>query len=802
LQIVYVSELVAGKQSPGAPAGLTTEQTLTRLLDGTGLTYKFLTDHTVSLHKSGGQEDATTGTRPSPNEVRLAQVDSSQATQTAPATDASVEKRLQDEQAASQTTPGKLEEILVTAQKREERLQDVPIPMAAINAQSLTDNGQLRIQDYYSQVPGLNMVLNDYGSPQLVIRGITTGGYVNPTVGIVVDDVPFNSSSGLAFGEFSPDFDPSDLARIEVLRGPQGTLYGASSIGGLIKFVTVDPSTDGVSGHVESGLSGVYNGSQLGYNVRGAINVPLSSTLAIRASGFSRQDPGYIDDPGLNARGVNEAEVYGGHLSTLWKPASEFSLKLSALVQHASATGLPNVDIEPGLGDLQQSAVRGSGASERTYQAYSATVNAKLGAAALTSISGYNISRADQGFDYSHTVGGATQLVFQTPGTVVRPVTTLHKFTEEVRLSLALGSKLDWLVGGFYTHENATQDDVWRATFPDTGSVVGVGLDFNDPSRFTEYAAFTDLTLHVTDRFDVQLGARQSYNRQYYVVTSTGPFVPIFFRRPSPYVEGPTHSKDNSATYLLTPRFRLTPDIMIYARFSSGYQPGGPNINTAGIGIPSQFNAETTDDYDIGIKSDVLDHRVSFDASLYHINWKSLQLYLTDPTTGSNYYANGGGAKSEGLELSVQARATQHLTAGAWITYDEAVLTSSFPATDAVHGVSGDRLPYGSRVSGNVSLDGQFMLAGNWEGFAGILTSYTGDRLGQFTATGKRQAFPGYAQTNVHLGARAGSWTITAYANNILDRRGLLDGGLGTFDVAAFQYIAPRTIGFSAATTF
>ena len=221
-------------------------------------------------------------------------------------------------------------------------------------------------------MPALSLTVNEFGAPQVTIRGLAAGGFTNPTVGIVVDDVPYGASMFAGYGEEAPDVDPSDLARIEVLRGPQGTLYGASSLGGLIKFVTVDPSTDGVSGNVQMGTSSVYNGAGLGYSVRGGVNVPLSDTVAIRASGFTREDPGYIDDPALHSEGVNEGHAAGGRLAALWRPSDVLSLKLSAVIQHSTLDGSPTVDLQPGLVGLQQSDARGSGSYDKRLQAYSA----------------------------------------------------------------------------------------------------------------------------------------------------------------------------------------------------------------------------------------------------------------------------------------------------------------------------------------------------------------------------------------------------------------------------------------------
>src|SRR6202012_4604290 len=135
-------------------------------------------------------------------------------------------------------------------------------------------------QDYFTQVPGLTMTDMVGGTPALAIRGITTGGFGNPTVGTTIDDAPVGFSTGTGGGYQAIDLDPSDLQRIEVLRGPQGTLYGASSMGGVLKYVTLDPTTAGVSGRVEEAVEGVENGRGLGETFRGSVNVPLASDLA------------------------------------------------------------------------------------------------------------------------------------------------------------------------------------------------------------------------------------------------------------------------------------------------------------------------------------------------------------------------------------------------------------------------------------------------------------------------------------------------------------------------------------------
>jgi len=637
----------------------------------------------------------------------------------------------------------------------------------------------------------------------VAIRGVTTGDFTNPTVGITVDDVPFGSSTELGGGLVVPDIDPGDLARVEVLRGPQGTLYGASSIGGLLKFVTVDPSTDRVSGRLQGGLNSVRNGDEVGYNLRGSVNAPLSDTFAVRASGFTRRDPGYIDNPVLGIDGINEQRVSGGRLAALWRPSEVFSLRFSALFQDVKGDGRHDVTVLPGLGDLQQSYLRGVGPYDRKAQAYNATLTAKLGSVELTALSGYNINEFSDSFDYTYALGQFfTEPLFGVMGTPVFNDNKTKKFTQEIRLSSSAGEKLEWLLGAFYTHEKSSYVQDILAVDPATGAAVGEALFLAFPTTYQEYAAFADLTFHVTDRFDVQVGGRKSHLEQTSAETNIGAFVPIFFPGfTSPAIFEEVDTADNAFTYLVTPRFRVSEDLMVYARLASGYRAGGPN---AAPGVPRQFNPDRTQNYEIGVKADFLDHRLSVDTSLYYIDWKDIQLSLIDLQNFQAYTANGSRAKSQGVELSVESRPLRGLSIAGWVAWSDAELTEDLPPNSA-QGRSGDRLPYGSRFSGNFSLEQSFLLSSSLTGFVGGSLSYVGDRKGVFAgafAPPDRQTLPAYAKTDLRAGLRHDSWTADFFVNNVADRRGVLNGGIGAVPPFGFSYIQPRTIGLSLARTF
>jgi iron complex outermembrane receptor protein len=820
LQVGRFSDAVKGDVIVGPVTGnYSAEQALTSLLASTQLTYRTLNDHAIIVLRpedlaqmpagggspahslaspaENGKDSREPDDRKSPGDrLRLAQETHGSAQSTHSVGTQGVQ--------APENGPAVLQEVVVTAEKREERLQDVPVPVTAISADTLIQGNQLLLRDYGSSIPGLSVSPSPGagGQQQIQIRGIATGYGTNPTVGILVDDVPFGSSIGY-LGNVVPDIDPSNLARIEVLRGPQGALYGASSMGGLIKFVTLDPSTERLSGSAQAGTSTVHNGAELGYSFRGSINIPLTDTLAIRANGFTRRDPGYIDNPIQHIDGINEDRASGGLLTGLWRPSDALSLKINALYQDLKGDGAYESDLPtngyvgPPLGDLQQNYMPGIGAYERKIQLYSATLKARLGATELTSVTGYNSSHYENSFDYSYALGSLFQKLFSIGGVGAFNDGNNTKFSQEVRASIPIASRFEWLIGGFYTHESGELTQYVYGEVPDTGTAVVDAENVPQPVRVTEYAAFSDLRVQITDQLDIQVGGRWShFEVRIPQALETGPLV----GGTSFSLAG--DSTSNPVTYLVTPRLKISPDLMVYARIATGYRAGGPNLVNPNSALydpaePHQYDPDKTNNYELGIKGDVLEHILSFDASLYYIDWKDIQLKLLDPKNKQSFFANGSSAKSQGIELSLQSTPLTGLTLGAWATYNDAVLTGAFPTTSTAFGVDGARLPYGSRFSGNVSLNEVFPITANLTGFVGGTVRYIGDRVGAFTSTPARQYYPAYAQGDLQAGMTLQTWTAELFVTNVGDKRGVLGGGLGTFPPYAFTYIQPRTVGLN-----
>jgi len=819
LQIMLASDAVVGYKTAGVKGTFSARVALTKLLEGSGLSYQANGD-TVTVVPAGADQAKTQADGGPANEAEAqprgafpdrfhqAQANQSVSAETASAGSSSLEK--------SADAVVKLEEVVVTAQKKSERIQDVPVPITVLDTQLLAENDQNRIQDYFATVPGLNLHTSP-GTPGggrqfLSIRGLSTTAYSTPTVAVLIDDVPFGSSTQTGSGSLLyPDIDPSDLARIEVLKGPQGTLYGADSLGGLIKFVTQDPSTTRFGANVQMLGDGVVAGG-FGYGLRSAINLPISDTLAFRVSGFSRQDPGYIENVTTGEKNINFVNAYGGRIGALWHPSQAVSLKVSTLFQNSDANGNPsinaNASFQPALGDLQQTGLGGTGTSNTRVRLYTATLDVKTSDVDITSVSGYGVNRVSGYQDYSAVpfFNSATLSYANTLGATYPNQTQTEKFSQELRASSEVGHWLSWLGGLFYTHETTNSIARFDANTIPSGAYISTIMTEIYPQTFSEYALFGDLTFHPTDRLDVQLGARQSWNRQVYDNIDYGPATPYYYQTTtSVYVQPVNRSTGNAFTYLFTPDFKLSPHTMVYARIASGYQVGGPNTGVLPPGVPTSFKSDTTQNYEVGIKSDGFDHRLTLDASIYYVDWHNLQLDVYEFPV--SYYENAGRAKSEGVEWSLQAKPARGTDIAISGAVNVAELTEDLPPLSAVYGVAGNRLPFSSRFSGSVSVEQDLLRVGDATGFIGASASYVGLRYGEFqySAAVPRFTYPAYTLVNAHAGVRCQSWMVNLFVNNIGNKRGILGGDLaGTLDNTGYfaQIVQPRTVGVSIATHF
>jgi iron complex outermembrane receptor protein len=699
-----------------------------------------------------------------------------------------------------------LDEVVVTAQKRSERLQDVPVSVTSIDAASLAEHDAVQLQDYLQNVPNVSVGGVSSGRTSIVVRGISTGVGNNPTTGITIDDVPFGSSTSNGLGDvLLPDLDPADLDHIEVLRGPQGTLYGASSMGGLVKFVSAAPQLDAFSGRLQLDGNSVDHGGT-GYGIRGSANIPLvTDQLAIRASGFYREDAGFIDDSLQGRDNANVAKVYGGHVAALWQIAPAVNLRISALLQNqtASASGSEDVYItgQPVYGDLIHQRLPGTDGFQANVRLYSATLTADLGVATLTSITGYGQSDNSFPQDVSGTFGPFTSLFYGAPASVrINNRFGTNKLSEELRLASGTGQRLEWLGGLFYTREKSDAGELIFPVDTATGAALPVQelIQVAAPTTFKEYAGFGDLTYHFSEQADVTVGARYSRNSQEYDETDNGLLVGGVST-----VAG--RSDDDSTTYLFTPRYRFSDSVMTYARIATGYRVGGPNSG-APAGVPATFGADKTLNYELGVKSELLERRLSLLADVFYIRWSDIQLRAVDPDNGFSYYANGGDARSQGLEVSVAFTPIAGLKLTGNAGYSDAQLTEKGP--NGIYAPDGSQLPGSSNWTGSLAAEGQVPVGDSLNAFGTATVSYLGSRLGAFTSdvTAPRFEIPSYVVVDLQTGVRSDRWTASLFVKNLSDKRGLTGtgalnaiSGQGVFYASVIQ---PRTIGLSVATKF
>lgn len=699
-----------------------------------------------------------------------------------------------------------LEEVIVTAQKKTERLQDVPVSISVLDSGVLERQQVVRMQDYFTQVPGLSVSPATSGRLSIAMRGITTGGgSTNPTVGITIDDVPIGSTAGITYASsLAADIDPATLERVEALRGPQGTLYGAASLGGLLRYVTVRPKMNEFSGRVQVDGFSVNEGGD-GYGVRGSANLPLiDDRLAATASGFFRHDPGIVDDPSQGRSDVDSADVYGGRLSGLWKISDTVSLRLSAMYQKTEGDGSSSIEADASLrplNGLSHSQIVGTGSYEREIQQYDATLDVDFGWSTLTAITGYGISDFEERTDVTDFLGYLTAAATGRDdlGSMTILPSETKKFSQEIRLASSPGSKLEWLFGGFYTKEDSDVAYNIFATELDTGAIVASVFPDSFPSSFEERAVFGSATYHFTDQFDIQVGGRWGSNEQVFDELITGPlFDP-------PYTVHAT-SEDSSFTYLFSPRYRFSESTMVYGRVASGYRPGGPNPG-AGFGFPAEYDADTTVSYELGMKGEFLDRRLSLDFSVYHIDWEDIQLQQRDPATEFAYFTNAGKARSRGAELTLQAAPISGLTIVATGGYSDPELTE--PTNGGVIAAAGDALPYAAKWSGAVSADMEFPVTASLSGFVGGTVTYLGERFASFSSSAavERPKLPSYTTLDLRAGVKGmDGWALSLFCRNVTDELGLLSASPEIASGATGVYIVnitrPRSFGLSVSKEF
>ena len=731
-------------------------------------------------------------------------------------------------------TPGEssADEIVVTAQKREENLQSVPISIQAIGEKRLHDLQVRNFQDYVQYLPSVSFARGSTGVPgniSVSFRGIATdGGLIGsgtlPTVAIYLDEQPITSITG------SLDVHSYDIARVESLAGPQGTLYGASAESGVLRIITNRPDPTKFSGGIDLGASQILSHGS-GGSTEGFVNVPLvADRVALRAVGWYVHTGGYIDSirrsrtfatskitqTSLTGKDLNSSDVVGLRAQLGIDLDDNWTVTPSGMYQKTTWDG-PYRSDDDKAGVLKVGHFFPEFGRDEFYQV-GATITGKIANFDVT-YAGYYMSRAfasqndyaDYGFYYDAISGSGSGVVDNAnnlidPSQIYNNHRTTTKLSQEFRVASPQDARFRVIAGLFYQRQvELGEDDYLTPNFATKYSVPGrpgqVWLTLQNRID-RDYAAFGQFDLDLTDKLTVTGGLR-AYKFDntlvgFYGVNTTffGTGVRQCLGRATgggPYGVGvavvpgtpctnlgilnadgsisPKQSKGDGVTYRANATYKFDGDHLVYATVSSGFRPGG--INRAGAATP--FDADKLTNYEIGSRNSFLDRRLNLNVTLFQGDWKNVQVTFQAPGgSGVAQITNAGGARARGIEADLAWRDPGGFSFIANGTYVDAKLTTPlFTGGTTPTAPAGAKLPLTPSFKGSVTARYDFDVGG-WRAHVQTAVSYIGDRIRTLPIadSAKLGISPAYTQIDASIGGERDGYSLELYVRNLNDVRG------------------------------
>ena len=714
-------------------------------------------------------------------------------------------------------------EVVVTANKRAENIQNVAASVSTVSGARLVQEGNTKLSEYIAYLPGVTA--NTYGGTPgqsiITIRGIAPLS-AGAMVASYIDDSPVGSS-GIWAQSFvlAPDLAPFDLQRVEVLAGPQGTLYGATSMGGLFKYVLTTPDTHRFSAEVGADVAYVDHAKDAFDSIQAHVNMPLiDDVLAVSASAYNTETPGYIDDAYTGAKDTNTDRQHGGRVALFWAPMSDLTVKLNAMWQSTNSAddGLISYNnpteapanphgTRPVTGGTSYGDLTENKAFLEPFQGtlafYSGTVDWNPGPVEVVSATSWSRDGANRLIDSSGTYGSELSK-FGQPGPGLATTDTMlvnEKFTQEARIQSPETNWISWRLGVFYTNEIQADQQTFDAYTTAYARITAFGPHLGYvtiPTRYTEVAAFGDVTWKITDKLEIGGGLRESQNRQSFSLSSSGPLL-------GTGSEGPIRSTASDLTWMATGRYHVTSDVMAYTRIATGYAPGG--ANTPGADIPPTVGSETLTSYEVGVKSEFLDHRALVDLSVYHEDEQDIQLTAFTPVL-TTYTTNGGDAAVNGMELTTSYSPIQNLVFGFNAAYTDAELTklNANIATAFILHDQIERVPKAT-LAGTVNYS--WALVDDWTAHVGGGVHWT-DKEAAVEPTYNKPSYelPAYTVVDLDASITKNNLTLRVYAKNIGNSLGLgyvlpqTNGLTGHITQVDYSVIQPATIGAGVIAKF
>jgi outer membrane receptor protein involved in Fe transport len=701
-----------------------------------------------------------------------------------------------------------LEEIIVTATKRETRLVQVPFSLHVISADELARTGARGFRDYMSKIPGASFSDVGYFDAKLTVRGISTDIYseVRPLTAVYLDEVPV-TDPGAHYIVQSP-INPRlvDIARVEVLRGPQGTLYGASSMGGAIRVITHAPEFDQRSAFVETNVYSVAHGD-LGGDLEGMLNLPLTSRFATRVVGYVTSGGGFIDNVGTAKHDVNADQVLGGRVSGSYLASDRLSIQATISHQDRETDGL-------GINNISQGRYRQLTMSEEAltdrWTVSNVVLTYELDDGQVIS----STSFLDRWWRDVTDISGFLDF-FSASGTVTADHTQdLYELVQELRVSKTRGA-LEWLGGLFYMK----RDQTWDASFPAPGfdaSTNGLATSFGLPDNLSigrvtydheHFAAFGELTYSFADSWTGTLGGRYFIISEDAVGNSVGLLA-------SGSAADSSHARNSGFTPKVAVSYTPNAQMLVYATVSEGFRPGGPNFGVpeeicsdslAAIGLtsaPETYDPDSLWNYELGARSVSRDGRLSASAAAYHMDWSDVQI-LAFLTCGSGFMDTTGNAQSDGIEFELTFVPREGLELGLNGAYIHAELTRDIPSLGAR---SGDRMPGVPAIAASGSVTWRSAISSNLAYIISGDANYVDKTYGAFVpAASVRLTAPSRTLVSARVGLEGARWSGFVYCDNLFDEYGIVntvdDFGLhpgGDW----YNVVRPRTVGVTLRASF
>jgi iron complex outermembrane receptor protein len=677
--------------------------------------------------------------------------------------------------AAASADSAVIEEIVVTALKRETTLRDTPLAISAVSGETLVDRRIDNVSELLRTTPGLAVLDQGAGQRRLIVRGVQSAG--ESQTGLYYDEAPVGAGSPGTTndaGQRMPEIRLFDVERVEVLRGPQGTLYGSGSMGGTVRVLFNKP-TDEYAAQVHAGIETMEEGD-VGYQADAMVNVPLGEQLAARAVAYHRESGGYIDNLRLRIDDINEEEASGGRLLVRYQPSDTLTLDVAAHVQREDAA----VSVwEHTVGDYQ-SRTATQLPIEDDFELFNLTLKWDLGFATLTGVGSVFDRELLVTIDGTRFIQG---ILPQLPPPLRPPFieSVLHQpqDIEDRSYELRLGSNGDgpfaWTFGGYYEERDAFTSSQHVQADPASGLRVApaVFLFHRDIRDVLEQRAlFGEVAYDVTPALTLTLGGRYfDYDKEVTGRTLV-PFAPFGFTTVTPPIT--STSDEDGFVSKLNVAYRFGESALLYAQANEGFRPGGvnqvPGLNQA----LAPFEADSTWNYELGFKSRWFDERLGLDLAAFRIDWDDMQVTGASRTNAAvRFIANAGAARIDGIELEATALPLDGLEISLAGSYLDAKLRENQVNADlTAPGLKGDRIPNVPEYSASLAVEYGRALGAALQGSVRTDFSYVGKTASEFRPTSVFfERIDAYTLTNLRLrlSNADATWNVDLYVDNVFD---------------------------------